>query len=77
MDSSWSGKPHPLVAVTVLELVVSWDVAQIINVISKSMQIFFVGTGMMPHLTVGMVPLLRKLPAKKKRSEIPAAMLRC
>ena len=64
MDSSWSGKPHPLVAVMVHESVVSWDQAQIIKVISKSIQIFFVGTGMMPHLTVGRVPLLRKLPAK-------------
>lgn len=63
MDSSWSGKPHPLVAVTVLELVVSWDQAQIIKVISKSIQIFVVGTGMMPHVKVGRVPLLRKLPA--------------
>lgn len=77
MDSSWSGKPHPLVAVTVQDLVVSWDQAQIIKVISKSIQIFFVGTGTMPHITVGMVPLLRNLPAKTQRSEIPAAMLRC
>lgn len=84
MDSSWSGKFQPLVAVTVHELVVSWDLlvvscdqAQIIKVISKSIQIFFVGTGMMPHVKVGMVPLLRKLPAKTQRSEILAAMLRC
>ena len=32
---------------------------------------------MMPHVKVGMVPLLRKLPAKTQRSEILAAMLRC